>query len=95
MDIKLIADLRYLRAYYGWIDEDASDVMQSIKENPDAARYYIILSAAHRAGYEQTAENNFIRLQIWCGDKGLPDPFGPAFDVAALDALAIETRRAT
>jgi hypothetical protein len=87
-----IADLRYLREFYGWDDKDAREVMRSISETPHGARYYTILAAAHRAGYMQDAANGFVRLQAWCAEQGLPDPFGPEFDVAALDALAVEPR---
>lgn len=88
-----ISDLRYLRARLGWDDKDAKQVTQSIRDSDLGARYYSILAAAHRAGYEQTAANGFIRLQAWCIEKGLPDPFGPGFDVAALDAMAIDERK--
>lgn len=87
-------DLRFLRQRLAWDDNDAKQVMQSIRESEHGARYYTVLAAAHRAGYEQTAANGFIRLQEWCIEKGLPDPFGPGFDVAELDAMAVEPRRA-
>lgn len=87
-----IADLRYLRQRYGWSDADAREVMQSIQASANRARYYTVLAAAHRAGYEQTGANGYIRLQAWCIEQGLADPFGPDFDLAALDALAVKER---
>jgi hypothetical protein len=88
-----IVDLRYLRQYYGWDDKDARQVMQSIRETEHAARYYVILAGAHRAGYRQTSENGYMRLQLWCAMKGLPDPFGAEFDLTALDAMATDPRK--
>jgi hypothetical protein len=75
-----IDDLHYLRQYYGWDDKDARQVMQSIRETEHAARYYVILAGAHRAGYRQTPENGYMRLQPWCAMNGLPDPFGAAIN---------------
>lgn len=89
-----LMDLRYLREFYGWNDKDAREVMVSIRSTEHAARYYTILAAAHRAGYEQNAENGFVRLQAWCALKGLPDPFGKEFDIGALDAMEFEQRGA-
>ena len=55
-----------------------------------AVRFLTILASAHRAGYKQDAGNNFMRLQAWCIDVGIGDPFGSGFDVAALDAYRAE-----
>lgn len=97
---EFIEDLRYLRRRYEWTDADVAEFKQVLiaeaKENKCEMQHFLtVLAKAHRAGYEQDAANGFLRLQTWCAMNGLPDPFGPAFDVAALDALAIETRRAT
>jgi hypothetical protein len=89
-----ITDLRYLRQRYGWDDQGARDVMQSIQATPDGARYYTVLAAAHRAGYKQDAGNSFMRLRDWCLARGLDDPYGDDFDPAALDALAVQERAA-
>jgi len=90
---QFIDDMRYLRAYYQWNEEDVSEIKAAIKGSAEMVHFFTVLAAAHRAGYEQCAANGFIRLQVWCMQKGLPDPFGPAFDLAALDAMAVEPRR--
>lgn len=87
-----IEDMRYLRAFYQWNDEDVKEVKAAIKGCDEMVHYFTVLAAAHRAGYSQHAGNGFQRLQSWCAHMGLPDPFGPEFDVAALDALAVEPR---
>jgi hypothetical protein len=88
-----VEDLRYLRDYYEWSREDVAEVKAAIKGGGEPlVHYFTVLAAAHRAGYMQDAANGFIRLQAWCLEKGLPDPFGPEFDVAALDAMAVEPR---
>lgn len=82
--------MKQLAAFYKWNAEDKADVRKAFTDCEPVVRYFTILAAAHRAGYSQHAGNGFIRLQTWCIDVGLPDPFGPEFDVAALDAIAIE-----
>jgi hypothetical protein len=80
-------DLRYLRRRYGWDDRDARGVMAAIAESEQGPRYFVVLAAAHRAGYEPAPENDFIRLNTWCVEQGFGDPFGPEFDLAALQAM--------
>jgi hypothetical protein len=85
-------DLKYLAAYYNWNDEDKKEVRQAFTNCEPMVRYFTILAAAHRAGYAQDAANGFIRLQAWCIEKGLGDPFAEHFDPAALDAIKVEPR---
>lgn len=82
-------DMKYLANYYGWNDEDKKEVRAAFTDCEPMVRYFTVLAAAHRAGYSQHAGNSFQRLQAWCLEKGLPDPFGPEFDVAALDAMQV------
>lgn len=89
---QFIADFNTHAGRYGWTSQEIEETKQATRENPDLKRYWAILAAAHRAGYEQTAANNYIRLQAWCLEQGLSDPFGPDFDLAALDAMAIPAR---
>lgn len=90
---KFIDDMRYLRKRYEWTDTEAAEVRSALQGSAELVHFFTVLAAAHRAGYEQNAGNGFVRLQAWCAGQGLPDPFGPAFNVAALDALAIEPRK--
>jgi hypothetical protein len=85
-------DLRYLSDYYKWNDADKVDVRAAFTDCEEMVRYFTVLAAAHRAGYSQHAGNGFVRLQQWCLDKGLNDPFSPAFDPASLDAIEVEPR---
>ena len=90
----LSADLRYLAARYQWTTEDKAEVRVAFTDSPEMVHFFAVLAAAHRAGYEQCAANGFVRLQTWCLSKGIGDPFGAAFDLAALDALVIKLREA-
>lgn len=72
---QFLKDFAFLANYYQWTPADIADVKDYTRDNPDMLRYWSTLAAAHRDGYEQTRENNFIRLRNWCADKGLPDPF--------------------
>lgn len=87
-------DMKYLANYYQWNAEDKAEVRKAFTDCEPMVRYFTILAAAHRAGYVQHAGNGFQRLQAWCLEKGLNDPFGPEFDVSALDALQVEERAA-
>ncbi|MBW9336219.1 hypothetical protein FEE59_22130 [Herbaspirillum sp. RU 5E] len=89
----LSADLQYLAKRYEWSAEDKTEVRAAFTDCPEMVHFFTVLAAAHRAGYEQCAANGFIRLQAWCTEQHLGDPFGPTFDLAALDALAIEPRK--
>lgn len=80
------ADLQYLEKFYGWDAQDKRGVMESIRSTSSGALYYTVLAAAHRAGYEQTPENNYMRLTDWCAARGL-FPFAPDFELAALGEL--------
>lgn len=80
-------DMKELAAFYEWTDADKKEVRAAFTDCEPMVRYFTVLAAAHRAGYKQHAGNGFIRLQAWCIDIGIGDPFGPEFDVAALDAI--------
>ncbi|AYR23010.1 hypothetical protein [Herbaspirillum rubrisubalbicans] len=89
----LSADLQYLAQRYAWNDEDKSEVRAAFTDNPEMVHFFTVLAAAHRAGYEQCASNGFIRLQAWCADQGIGDPFAAGFDLPALDAMALHLRK--
>ena len=74
-----LKDFAYLANRYEWNAEDIEEVKAHMRANFEAMRnYWSALAAAHRSGYEQTKENGFMRLQVWCVEKGLPDPFEAA-----------------
>jgi hypothetical protein len=73
---QFLKDFAYLANHYQWTPADVEDVKAYTRENPDMVRYWTALASAHRSGYEQTPENNFIRLQHWCAQSGRTDPFG-------------------
>jgi hypothetical protein len=89
----LSADLQYLAKRYEWSAEDKAEVRIAFTDCPEMVNFFTVLAAAHRAGYEQCAANGYIRLQAWCLEHHLGDPFAPGFDLAALDAMAVEQRR--
>lgn len=74
-----IDDFNYLRDFYGWNPKDIEEMKMAIRQTEeDGKRYIRALADAHRAGYKQDASNGFIRLQAWCADRGMPDPFAAA-----------------
>lgn len=83
---QFLQDFAYLANHYHWTPTDIEDAKADTRANPDLVRYWSTLAAAHRAGYEQTPQNNFIRLRDWCRLHDLGDPFAPEFDPASLAA---------
>ena len=74
---KFLKDFAYLANLYGWTAADIEDVKAQTRANPEPLRaYWTGLAAAHRAGYEQNADNGFIRLAHWCQQAGVADPYG-------------------
>lgn len=63
---QFLCDFAYLANLYGWTAADIEDIKAQTRENSDEMRlYWTQLAIAHRAGYSQTAENNFVRLGYW------------------------------
>lgn len=69
-----LRNFAYLANRYGWMPADIEEIKAHTRANPSMVRYWTLLAAAHRAGYEQTAENGYIRLQAWCTERGWPWP---------------------
>lgn len=68
-----LQDFAYLANRYEWTAADIEEMKAAVRTNEDAGRRYItMLAAAHRAGYEQTQRNGYIRLHAWCTEQGWP-----------------------
>jgi hypothetical protein len=68
---QLLRDFAYIANLYGWTTEDIEDAKAQTRANPDEmSLYWTRLASAHRAGYRQTPENNFIRLDQWIAING-------------------------
>lgn len=62
---KFLLDFAYCANYYGWTDADVEDVKRQTRKSPELKQYWTELAEAHRAGYRQTKENNYMRLAEW------------------------------
>lgn len=63
---QFLRDFAYLANLYGWTAADIEDVKAQTKTNPNEMRtYWTTLAAAHRAGYQQTVANGYMRLTAW------------------------------
>lgn len=61
-----LKDFAYIANLYGWNAADIEDVKAQTRANPESMRrYWADLAAAHRAGYQQDASNNYVRLAAW------------------------------
>lgn len=71
-----LRDFAYLANRYEWTPADIEEIKAAVRAYPETGKRYITaLSAAHRAGYEQTPGNAYIRLDAWCAAHGMPDPY--------------------
>jgi hypothetical protein len=71
-----LRDFAYLANRYEWTAADIEEMKAAVHSNEDAGRQYITtLAAAHRAGYEQTRDNGYMRLHAWCAEQGWPDAY--------------------
>lgn len=63
---QFVDDIAYLARYYGWDYDDLDDVLAQTESSPDEmCGYWAQLAAAHRSGYQQTHENDYMRLGRW------------------------------
>ena len=83
--ITFAQDLKELTAWYQWNDDDKKEIRAAFTNCEPMVKYFTVLAAAHRAGYSQGASNGYIRLQAWCLEKGVGDPFTSDFDLNKLD----------
>jgi hypothetical protein len=77
---QFLRDFAYLANHYGWTPADIEDVKADTRASPGLVDYWTVLANAHRAGYEQTPQNGYIRLVDWCDSTGFP------LDLASLGA---------
>ena len=79
-----LKDFAYIANRYGWTATDIEEVKVATRTDPDRmCHYWTTLAAAHRAGYEQTPENGFLRLHTWCEQQGWPAPGAADLHAAA------------
>jgi hypothetical protein len=68
---QFLRDLAYIANLYSWNVKDVEDAKAQTRANPGEMRpYWTRLAAAHRAGYQQTVDNNFMRLGQWAQLQG-------------------------
>lgn len=73
---EFVCDFAYIANFYGWTAADIEEAREQTRSSPAAMRrYWTALARAHRAGYRQTQENGYMRLQDWCEQRGEPSPF--------------------
>lgn len=79
-----LRDFAYLANLYAWDARDIEDVKAQTRANPEAMRrYWTVLAAAHRAGYEQNSLNGYERLGKWAAhNPRFRDQYAHACEVA-------------
>lgn len=71
---QFLRDFAYIANLYGWNADDVEDAKAQSRAHPELRLYWTQLAAAHRAGYQQNRENNYMRLEQWLQ---LPRAAGP------------------
>jgi hypothetical protein len=77
-----LRDFAYLANRYGWTPADIEEIkIETWGQGAPMSAYWTALAAAHRAGYEQTADNGYLRLHEWQERRadGLSPSKGPKF----------------
>lgn len=70
---QFVRDFAYLANLYGWTAADIEDVKAQTRASPIELRdYWTALARAHRAGYEQSESNGWLRLNVWLQMRRLP-----------------------
>ena len=70
---QFLRDFAYLANRYEWNAADIKEIKAETRaQGEPMVRYWAELAAAHRAGYEQTEANGYMRLHAWCEQKGWP-----------------------
>ena len=70
---RFLKDFAFLANKYGWTAADIVEIKAETRERGESmVRYWTMLAAAHRAGYEQTPENGYVRLHKWREQQGYP-----------------------
>lgn len=56
---------------YDWNADEIEEMKNAVRENNGMKEWLEKLASAHRRGYEQTKENNYIRVDAWlrCAEK--------------------------
>lgn len=63
---QFLRDFAYLANLYGWDARDIEDAKAQTRASPEPMRrYWTVLAAAHRAGYQQSRANGYERLGAW------------------------------
>ncbi|GAB3389184.1 hypothetical protein [Massilia agri] len=62
---QFLRDFAYIANLYGWDADDVEDAKAQTGAHPELRLYWTQLAAAHRAGYKQSRDNNYMRLGRW------------------------------
>lgn len=62
---QFLRDFAYLANFYGWTAADIEDAKAQTRVSVELRDYWTRLAGAHRAGYQQSENNGYIRLAAW------------------------------
>jgi len=68
---QFLQDFAYIANLYGWNADDVEDAKAQTRAHPELRFYWTQLAAAHHAGYQQTRDNNYMRLGQWLQFQGI------------------------
>lgn len=66
---QFLRDFAELANLYGWEGQVLEEVKQQTRESAELRAYWAQLARAHRQGYEQRRDNNWIRVEHWKQSK--------------------------
>lgn len=82
----LADDLRYLAAELEWDETGKVEVRESLKASPEFfTHFWTVFAQAYRAGYRFCQATGFQKLDDFCKQHGLPDPYNRMYSGAEID----------
>lgn len=82
-------EFSYLVEWYGWTSDEVAEIKRNIKADPEPMiQFFSSLAKAHKQGYRFADDGGFHLLNVFCAEKGIPDPYGHEYTGAEVDRIA-------
>ncbi len=69
-----LKDFAYIANFYDWDSATIEEVKNETRGKPELMKFWVDLADAHRKGYRQTKENNYMNLWQWMYEHYGKDP---------------------
>lgn len=80
-----LRDFAYIAGIYDWSEADIEECKQATRENIELKKYWQVLAAAHRKGYNYRKQP----LIEWAKENNIRNPFLADFDIKEIENASI------